>query len=139
MPSPPPPPPHALTESKAAADANAGRRKHQRLNVRMSAEVRTDRAVFTAMTRDLSEGGAGLVPDRALVDGEEITLGLFLVVDDVEEELPPLWVKARVAWTAEHDHNEHSAGVRFQGLTDEQRRWLRQVLTYLEEHNAPPA
>lgn len=137
MPSPPPPPPHALTESKA--DANAGRRKHQRLNVRMSAEVRTDRAVFTAMTRDLSEGGAGLVPDRALVDGEEITLGLFLVVDDVEEHMAPLWVKARVAWAVEKDHGEHSAGIRFQVISDEQKQWLRQVLTHLEEHKPPAA
>ena len=36
------------------------RRQHQRRDLRMSAEVRTSRTVFTATTRDLSEGGAGL-------------------------------------------------------------------------------
>src|SRR5436305_1430081 len=69
-------------------------RRHARLGVRMSAEIRTARAVFTATTRDLSEGGAGLDTNRALVEGEEVALGLFLVVDDLEEETPPLWVKA---------------------------------------------
>src|SRR4051812_16995753 len=66
-----PPPGGGLTEH----------RRHARLEVRMSAEIRTDRAVFTATTRDLSEGGAGLDSNRPLTEGEEIALGLFLVVD----------------------------------------------------------
>jgi c-di-GMP-binding flagellar brake protein YcgR len=107
----------------------------------MSAEIRTERASFTAMTRDLSEGGAGLLTSRALTEGEELALGLFLVVDDVEEHIPPLWVVARVAWVTENDHGEHShsAGVRFQVISDEQKQWLRQILKYLEEHRAPSA
>ena len=55
-------------------------------------------------------------------------LGLFLVVDDVESDTPPLWVKARVAWSAETDDNRYNAGVRFEVITDDQRAWLRQVL-----------
>jgi len=74
------------------------RRQHQRRDLRMSAEIRTARAVFTATTRDLSEGGAGLNADRELAAGEEVTVGLFLVLDDVEADSPPLWVKGRVAW-----------------------------------------
>jgi Tfp pilus assembly protein PilZ len=94
----------------------------------MSAEIRTARSVFTAMTRDLSEGGAGLDAARPLTEGEEITLGLFLVVEDVETDTPPLWVKGRVAWVGETDAGGHTAGVRFEVITDEQRRWLRQVM-----------
>src|SRR4051794_19659202 len=59
------------------------RRQHARLGLRMSAEIRTERSVFTATTRDLSEGGAGLDSERPLEEGEEIALGLFLVLDDV--------------------------------------------------------
>jgi hypothetical protein len=98
----------------------------------MSAEVRTAQAVFTATTRDLSEGGAGLNAERALSDGEEVTVGLFLVLDDVEADTPPLWVKARVAWTAETDDHRHTAGVRFEAMTDDQRAWLRQVLAQMK-------
>ena len=110
----------------------ARRRQFDRVPIRMSAEVRAGDQTFTASTRDLSEGGAGLEPERPLGEGSEVTLGLFLVVDDVEEErMPPLWVKARVAWTGEADDGRHIAGVRFEVITDAQKRWLRQVLGHL--------
>ena len=95
----------------------------------MSAEVRTARTVFTATTRDLSEGGAGLSADRPFEEGEEVVIGLFLVVDDVESDSPPL------AWSAETDDNRYNAGVRFEVITDDQRAWLRQVLAAI---SAPP-
>jgi c-di-GMP-binding flagellar brake protein YcgR len=101
----------------------------------MSAEIRTERSVFTATTRDLSEGGAGLDSERALEEGEEIALGLFLVLDDVETDTPPLWVKARVAWIGETDEGRHTAGVRFEVITPEQTAWLKQILGQL----APPS
>jgi hypothetical protein len=104
------------------------RRQHERQSLRMSAEVRTARTVFTATTRDLSEGGAGLSCDRPLTEGEEITLGLFLVVDDLESDMPPLWVKGHVAWSVEGDDKRHTAGVRFDVITDDQRTWLRRIL-----------
>ena len=97
-------------------------------DLRMSAEVRTARAVFTATTRDLSEGGAGLNCDRPLDEGEEVTIGLFLVLDDVEADTPPLWVKGRVAWARSGQNHAYAAGVSFEVITEEQRTWLRQVL-----------
>jgi c-di-GMP-binding flagellar brake protein YcgR len=120
MKNPPGPPP-----------ATPQRRQHARLDLRMSAEIRTARSVFTATTRDLSEGGAGLTAERPLEEGEEIALGLFLVLDDVETDTPPLWVKARVAWIGETDDGHHTAGVRFEVITPEQRAWLKQVLGQL--------
>jgi c-di-GMP-binding flagellar brake protein YcgR len=120
MKKPAPPPP-----------AHTQRRQHVRLDLRMSAEIRTERSVFTATTRDLSEGGAGLDAERSLEEGEEVALGLFLVLDDVETDTPPLWVKARVAWTGETDEGRHSAGVRFEVITSDQQTWLRQILGQL--------
>ncbi|HEX3698098.1 MAG TPA: PilZ domain-containing protein [Polyangia bacterium] len=127
-PSPPKPPPAARP-----------RRQHRRLTIRMSAEVRTARTVFTATTRDLSAGGAGIISDRGLTEGEEIALGLFLVVDDVEEQMPPLWVKGRVMWASGEQLNQHTAGVRFSGVTDEQKKWLGKVLSQLNDPGATPA
>lgn len=102
----------------------------------MSAEVRTTQTVFTATTRDLSEGGAGLTADRPFDQGEQVVLGLFLVVDDVESDTPPLWVKARVMWTSEIKDSRYTAGVRFEVITDDQRAWLRQVLTEIAKPHA---
>jgi c-di-GMP-binding flagellar brake protein YcgR len=112
------------------APPDGPRRQHERRDLRMSAEVRSSNAVFTATTRDLSEGGAGLDCDRALQEGEEITVGLFLVLDDVETDTPPLWVKGRVAW-ARAENQSYTAGVRFEVISDEQRTWLQQVLREL--------
>ncbi|HVY39412.1 MAG TPA: PilZ domain-containing protein [Polyangia bacterium] len=114
------------------------RRQHPRVTLRMSAEVRTPRAVFTATTRDLSEGGVGLSAEYPLEEGSEVVLGLFLVLDDVESDTPPLWVKARVAWAAETDDNRFNAGVRFEVITEEQRKWLRQILAAMAKPAPPP-
>jgi Tfp pilus assembly protein PilZ len=103
----------------------------------MSAEVRTARSVFTATTRDLSEGGAGISCDRQLQEGEEITVGLFLVLDDVEADSPPMWVKGRVAWARPVEDRRFTAGVRFEGISDDQRTWLRQVLKEISGSNEP--
>ena len=126
--APPPPPASVPTKGGRPAAAVPQRRQHPRVDLRMSAELRTARGAFTATTRDLSEGGAGLEADRPLAEGEQIALGLFLVIDDLEEQTPPLWVKARVAWVGETDAGGHTAGVRFQVITDQQRAWLRGVL-----------
>ena len=94
--------------------------------------------VFTATTRDLSEGGVGLSAEYPLEEGSEVVLGLFLVLDDVESDTPPLWVKARVAWAAETDDNRFNAGVRFEVITDDQRKWLRQILAAMAPPPASP-
>jgi c-di-GMP-binding flagellar brake protein YcgR len=108
------------------------RRQFQRAQIRMSAEVHLGESVVTATTRDLSEGGVGLELGKALPEGAEVTLGLFLVVDGVEEErVPPLWVKGRVAWAGELDDRRHAAGIRFEVITDAQKEWLRQVTGHL--------
>jgi hypothetical protein len=137
----PPPDPNdprqRAMRSAPAPDPAAPRRQHQRRDMRMSAEIRTARSVFTATTRDLSEGGAGLDCDRPLTDSEEITIGLFLVVDDVEAETPPMWVKGRVAWSRAVSAGGFVAGVQFAVLTDAQRGWLRQVLREIDGTGEP--
>jgi c-di-GMP-binding flagellar brake protein YcgR len=112
--------------------ASDHRRQFQRTQIRMSTEVHLAGATLTATTRDLSEGGVGIELSRALPEGAEVTLGLFLVVDDVEEErVPPLWVKGRVVWAGEVDDGRHAAGVRFEVITDQQKAWLGQVTGHL--------
>lgn len=117
---------------KPPAPPVAQRRQHARLEIRMSAEVKATSGTFTATTRDISEGGVGLETDRHLKEGDLLTVGLFLVVDDVEEErTPPLWVKARVMWEGESDAGGYTAGLRFEVISPEQKIWLRNVLARL--------
>ena len=121
-----------MTTMPRRPTAYTRQRQFQRTPIRMSAEIRLGEAVVTATTRDLSEGGVGLELARPLPEGSEVTLGLFLVVDGVEEErVPPLWVKGRVAWCGETDAGRHTAGVRFEVITDAQKDWVRQVTGHL--------
>ena len=104
-------------------------RRHTRIAVHLSAEIRRAQGVFTATTKDLSEGGAALACERPVADGEELQLSLFLVEDGVEDErAPPLVVKARVAWTAEGDDGAHLAGGQFTQITPAQTAWLKNFL-----------
>jgi hypothetical protein len=108
------------------------RREHTRVPLRMSAEVHVGGTSFTATTRDLSEGGCGLELKQVLTENSEVTLGLFLVIDGVEDErVPPLWVKGRVAWAGERDDGGAAAGIRFEVITDQQKAWVGQVLRHL--------
>jgi c-di-GMP-binding flagellar brake protein YcgR len=118
---PPPPPPGGVQ-----------RRQHARFDVKLSAELTLGEEIFTAITRDISEGGVGLELDRPLPEGTELGINLFLVIDDVEDERSqPLRVRGFVAWCAERDEAEWAAGIRFAEVAANQQQWLKQFLTYV--------
>lgn len=105
------------------------RRQHPRIDIRLSAEIQREDGLFTAVTKNLSAGGAALEAERPLVEGETIRLSLFLVVDGIEDATtPPLVVGARVIWAAEGDDGTHTAGVKFETITPAQVEWLRKFL-----------
>jgi c-di-GMP-binding flagellar brake protein YcgR len=119
----PPPPPAAVQ-----------RRQHTRYDVKLSAEISLGEDVFTASTRDISEGGVGLDLDRGLPEGGELGINLFLVVDDVEDErTPTLKVRGFVAWCAERDEGEWAAGIRFAEVAANQKQWLKQFLEFVSK------
>lgn len=122
----PPPPPRAAQTPRA----------HPRTKIALSAEVDNFKDRFTAATKDLSLGGAGLDLDRPLKEGAAISLALFLVVDEVEDEqTKPLTVRGKVAWCAESDdEGRFSAGIRFENLAPQQADWLGQFLASLKQN-----
>ncbi len=120
---PPPPPPTGVQ-----------RRQHARYDVKLSAELTLGEEVFTATTRDISEGGVGLDLDRSLPEETELGINLFLVVDDVEDERSqPLAVRGFVAWCAERDEGEWAAGIRFADMAANQKQWLKQFLEFISK------
>ena len=115
--------------------AGAERRVHQRFEIRLAAElwIPERSGTVTAVTRDLSRGGACLESAYALPEGKTVEVALYVVVDGVEEaSLPPLRISAEVQWTAQNDDGpldaRHVAGIRFSGLTDAQAAWLDRFL-----------
>lgn len=113
----------------------ADNRKSPRFAVRMSAEVTFGGRVFTAVTRDLSVGGVCLESDRLLPEGDALQVGLFLVVDDVEDATqPPLEMRGKVAWTAPGEGEQPSTmGIRFEGVSAGQLAGLTRFLRMLPQ------
>ena len=105
------------------------KRQHPRFSLRLSAEIERAGRHVTAQTRNVSLAGANLVSVYPFREGETFQIGLFLVVDDVEDPTkPPLVCHARVQWVAELDDGSHSAGVHFEDMTPEQQAWLDRFL-----------
>jgi hypothetical protein len=115
-------------------------RTSPRVPIRLSAEVRHGEATFTATTRDLSVGGVCLEASFSLPEGDLVQVGLFLVVDDVEDaSQPPLQVYGRVAWAAPAEPAEGrlaTMGVRFQSMTGAQISGLTRILKVVPSESA---
>ncbi len=114
--------------------SSANRRAHPRFDIRLAAELSLAGGKTTAaVTRDLSVGGTCVESAYPLVDGSEIGIALFVVVDGVEESsLPSLRVSATVQWTAQNDEAaievRHIAGLKFAALSEAQAAWIQRFV-----------
>jgi hypothetical protein len=112
----------------------AEQRRAVRYEVAVSAEVYTVEAVLPASTRNLSESGVCFDLNQELPEDATVGVSLFLVADGIEDpDAEPLNVKAAVIWCTERDDGGFSAGMRFEGLTDEGNQTLGQFLSQLGE------
>jgi hypothetical protein len=111
------------------------RRAHPRIPVGFGASVRHGETTVAAATRDMSLGGCLLESERPIAEGAEVAIALYVTVDGIREDLPPLHVAGQIRWTAEgeDDHGDrvYFSGVMFRELTGAQSRWLGDVI---EQH-----
>lgn len=123
-----------MTTSTTPPRSSANRRAHRRFDIRLAAELSLPGGKTTAaVTRDLSAGGTCIESAYPLVDGSEIGVALFVVMDGVEEAtLPSLRVAATVQWTAQNDEAaievRHIAGLKFAALSEAQSAWIQRFV-----------
>jgi hypothetical protein len=92
-------------------------REHARHAVRLGAEIRRATGKLEAIVLDVGSGGLGLSAPRALAEDEAVTVLLFVVVDDVEDErIETLTLGARVSWCAEADDGHFRCGLQLDTL-----------------------
>ncbi len=105
-------------------------REHQRYDIRVSAEITLLQGEpMTCVTRDLSLGGVGVDTEWALPEGAPISIELFVVVDDIEDEsTTPLQLTGQIAWSRKRGERDFFAGVQFTDLTAEQTTYLQQLM-----------
>jgi len=104
-----------------------------RLDIRLSAELKTDGARLTRTTRNLSPGGVCVEIDRPLVEGKTLGLTLFVVEDGIESESARgLDLTGTVQWTAEGDRG-YAVGIKFSNVTPAQQTALSHALKVVGE------
>ncbi|MEM9073998.1 MAG: PilZ domain-containing protein [Myxococcota bacterium] len=107
-------------------------RKHPRVSVEVAGEVELGGEMVGVSTQNLSRGGVALVLDRAIAEGTEISLTLFLTQDGIEDpDEEPFESKAVVRWVAESDQQLTIAGVQFSAPTEAQLAALDRFLAAL--------
>jgi c-di-GMP-binding flagellar brake protein YcgR len=104
-------------------------RVHKRYDIQMSAEITVDGRQFTGTTRNLSAGGCCVESAHPIPEAASLRVDLFVVIDGVEDErMPPLTTMGTVQWAAETDDGNHAVGVKFEGMSEAQHKWLEQFL-----------
>jgi len=105
-------------------------REHQRYDIRVSAEVTLHQGEpLTCVTRDLSLGGVGIDTEWALPEGSPISIELFVVVDDIEDESTiPLQLSGQVAWSRKRGERDYLSGIQFTDQTPDQTAYLQQLV-----------
>src|SRR3954447_10145765 len=99
-----------------------------RLDIRLSAELKTDGKRLTGTTRNLSPGGVCVEVDRPIAEGKALALTLFVVEDDIESEgARGLDLTGTVQWMAEGDRS-YAVGIKFTNVTAAQQMALTNAL-----------
>lgn len=106
-------------------------RAHQRYDVRISAEVSLQHGEpLTCVTKDLSLGGVGIETEWALPEKVILSVELFVVVDDIEDEATtPLAIRGQVVWCRKRGERDYLAGIQFLELTEAQSTYMRQLVS----------
>ncbi len=91
-------------------------------------EVPALELVTKVQTRDLSKGGLCFLLDRKLVLGEELKLGLSLILGP-EAQSETLQVTATVCWSSQEDAEGFQIGAAFGEISED---ILDNIATFLE-------
>ncbi|MBW2460814.1 MAG: PilZ domain-containing protein [Deltaproteobacteria bacterium] len=104
-------------------------REFRRYAVAVGAEVILDGVSVAAQTSNVSTGGVGLVLDRPVPEGGNVSLTLFLTQDGIEDpDEEPFEVVASVMWAGPRDDGSHSAGLQFANLSPAKALLLQRFL-----------
>jgi c-di-GMP-binding flagellar brake protein YcgR len=101
-----------------ASDEQDDRRRHQRVSTRAAVRIAAGDHTHEGETRDVSEGGMGLVSSERLERGAKVSVEVLV---DGPKAGDPKTIKtmATVMWSAETDTGAYTAGLKFDGPSPE--------------------
>ena len=104
------------------------RRRHRRISTSVKVNIGQGDGAQSGETRDVSEGGLGLVTGKRLERGSQISIEVLL--GGAPQASSPSGIKtmATVMWSAETDTGAYTAGLKFDEASAEAIERLRRFL-----------
>lgn len=106
------------------------RRRDERFPVSLAVEMSTPDGAVKATIQNMSASGMGFYMEQALEPGLEVTLGLILLEDGIEDpDTAPLALRGEAMWCESAGGGRgYLAGVRFTDLAGEAQQRLEAFL-----------
>jgi c-di-GMP-binding flagellar brake protein YcgR len=103
------------------------RRRHRRISTSVRVNIGQGEGAQSGETRDVSEGGLGLVTGKKLERGSQVSIEVLL--GGAPASAPgAIKTMATVMWSAETDTGAYTAGLKFDGASAEAVERLRRFL-----------
>lgn len=104
------------------------RRRHRRISTSVKVNIGEGEGTESAETRDVSEGGVGLVTGKKLERGSQVSIEVLLGGAPQASSPAAIKTMATVMWSAETDTGAYTAGLKFDGASVEAIERLRRFL-----------
>jgi c-di-GMP-binding flagellar brake protein YcgR len=108
------------------------RRRHRRVSTRAGVRIAAGDGARDGETRDVSEGGVGVVSAQKLERGAQVDVEVMLDLPTAENP-SSLRTMATVMWSAETDTGAYVAGLQFDGPSEADIERLRRFLASVDE------
>lgn len=108
-----------------------GRRVHERFAVEVEAEVTSDAGTFSAITKDVSRGGACFVVLAPMIVGSSFNIALSLVLGE-NSFSEPLRLDGKVVWCTRTEEG-FQIGAAFRRMDANTKEFLRLFLNFMAE------
>ena len=106
-----------------------GRRVHERFAVEVEAEVTSEAGTFSALTKDVSRGGACFVVLAPMSVGSAFEMSLSLVLSE-NTFSEPLKLNGKVVWCTRTEEG-FQIGAAFGGMDPDTKEFLQMFLKFL--------
>ncbi len=113
------------------------RRKYSRHELHLAVEIVTGDNIYYGITNDVSKGGMSILINGPVYDQEPIQVGVFRIVEGIEDSIPPLGINGVVAWSRIMEPGAFSAGIRFIDLGADEEAYLADLVGAKDVAAAP--
>lgn len=103
------------------------RRRNQRYHAKRKGHVEFEGRQIPFETRNLSVSGARVLLDSPLLEGADVEIWIQMTING-RDDITPIQLRGTVIWCNEDMDVGFESGIRFNGVSNEQREYLTEAL-----------